>query len=228
MGLAGLPLSCHVMCTSGAESFNGLSSPTDREIALGDRFSTAVGFWGGLSCRAGLVLERDDPRVDEYVERFAAPYYAAVREWYASVRIGVTGGEVSARVRAKLEPTAVRPLLDAGHLISLDEWLDSPFFPGSESVLRSGAALQCDIIPVSERYPGDSANVEDSLALADEELRAELAERFPAAWERIALRREFMTGALGLELADEVLPFSDRQAAFAPALLSPGELLVAD
>jgi Creatinase/Prolidase N-terminal domain len=170
MGLVGLPLACHVMCTSGAESFNGLSSPTDREIGVGDRFSAAVGYWGGLCCRAGLVLE-------------------------------------------------------AGHLISLDEWLDSPFFPGSEHTLRSGAALQCDIIPTSERYPGDAANVEDSLALADEELRAEIAERYPETWSRVEGRRRFMAAELGIELADEVLPFSDRQAAFAPALLSPAELL---
>jgi hypothetical protein len=119
----------------------------------------------------------------------------------------------------------VRPLLDAGHLVSLDEWLDSPFFGGSEHVLRSGAALQCDIIPTSERHPGYAANVEDSLALADEALRAELAERFPDAWSRIQRRRRFMAAELRIELADEVLPFSDRQAAFAPALLSPAELL---
>lgn len=225
MSLVGLPLACHVMCTSGAESINGLSSPTDREIGVGDRFSAAVGYWGGLCCRAGLVLEAGDPRVDEYVERFARPYYAAVREWYASIRIGVTGGEVSARVHDTLAPTAVRPLLDAGHLISLDEWLDSPFFPGSAERLRSGAALQCDVIPTSERYPGDAANVEDSLALADEELRSEIAERFPAAWSRIQRRRRFMATELRIELAEEVLPFSDRQAAFAPALLSPTELL---
>jgi hypothetical protein len=226
MGLVGLPLSCHVMCTSGAASVHGLSSPTDREIAEGDRFSTAVGYWGGLCCRAGLILESADTRLDAYVERFAAPYYAAVREWYGSVRIGATAGEVSSRVRARLEPTAVRAMLDAGHLISLDEWFDSPFAPESTVPLRSGTALQCDIIPISDRHPGDTANVEDSLALADGDLHAEIAQRFPAAWSRIAGRRRFMTDVLGLELADELLPFSDRQAAFAPGLLSPANVLV--
>ena len=86
MELVGLPLSCHVMCTSGAERVNGLSSPSDRVIAEGDRFSTAVGFWGGLCCRAGMVREAGDPELERYVERFAGPYYEAVRVWYASVR----------------------------------------------------------------------------------------------------------------------------------------------
>lgn len=227
MGLVGLPLACHVMCTSGAESVNGLASPTDRVLAVGDRFSTAVGFWGGLCCRAGLVAEAADPAVEPYLERFAVPYLRAIHEWYASVRIGATGGEVSERVRAALEPTAVRALLDAGHLIHLDEWFDTPFAPGSTAPLRSGTALQCDVIPVSERWPGDAANVEDSLALADEDLRAELAERYPEAWARVVARRELMTATLGYEIADELLPFSDRQGAFAPALLSPETVLAA-
>lgn len=227
MGLVGLPLACHVMCTSGADAVNGLSSPTDRTLASGDRFSTAVGFWGGLCCRAGLVLDASDPGLEPYLERFAEPYLRAIRAWYASVRIGVAGGEVSENIRSILEPTAVRALLDAGHLTHLDEWFDTPFAPGSTTTLRSGAALQCDIIPVSERHPGDAANVEDSLALADADLRAELADRYPEAWARIAARRGFMTGVLGYELADEVLPFSDRQGAFAPGLLSPATVLTA-
>ncbi len=227
MGLVGLPLACHVMCTSGADAVNGLASPTDRMLTRGDRFSTAVGYWGGLCCRAGLVLDAIDPAIEPYLERFAVPYLRAIHVWYASVRIGVTGGEVSDRVRSALEPTAVRALLDAGHLIHLDEWFDTPFAPGSTATLRSGTALQCDVIPVSERWPGDAANVEDSLALADSDLRAELAERYPDAWARIAARRDFMTGTLGYEIAEELLPFSDRQGAFAPGLLSPASVLVA-
>lgn len=227
MGLVGLPLGCHVMCTSGADSVNGLASPTDRRLGRGDRFSTAVGYWGGLCCRAGLVVAADDPALGPYLERFAVPYLGAIRTWYASVRIGASGGEVSAAVRDALGRSDVRAMLDAGHLTHLDEWFDTPFMPGGTAVLRSGTALQCDIIPVSDRWPGYAANVEDSLALADADLRAELAERYPAAWDRIAARRAFMTDVLRLEIAEELLPFSDRQACFAPALLSPGTVLLA-
>ncbi|MEO8091434.1 MAG: aminopeptidase P family N-terminal domain-containing protein [bacterium] len=227
-GLVGLPLACHVMCTSGSESVNGLSSPTDREIQVGDRFSTAVGYWGGLCCRAGLVSAIDGPGVEEFIERFAAPYYRAILAWYESLEIGITGGAISKSISDLLEPTPVRTLLDAGHLTHLDEWFDSPFWPGSEHELQSGMAFQCDIIPISDEFPGDAANVEDSLALADRQLRDELRDRYPECWNRTVSRRHFMTDVLGLELGDAVLPFSTRQAAFAPALLSPTQLLTVD
>lgn len=226
MGLVGLPLSCHVMCASGADAVNGLASPTDRRLGLGDRFSTAVGYWGGLCCRAGLVLEAEDPALEPYLECFAIPYLRAIHAWYASLRIGASGGEVSARVRDALAPTEVRAMLDAGHLIHLDEWFDTPFRPGGTAVLGSGTALQCDVIPVSSRWPEYTANVEDSLALADADLRAELAERYPAAWRRIGARRAFMTDVLGYEIGEELLPFSDRQGCFAPALLSAATVLL--
>lgn len=226
MGLVGLPLSAHVMCTSGESGVNGLSSPTDRAISAGGWFSTAVGYWGGLCCRAGAVREADDPFVAEFVDRFAGPYYAAVRAWYGALRIGASGGEVSRVVQDVLAPTAVETMLDAGHLIHLDEWLDTPFGPGRADVLASGMAIQADIIPVSDRFADDRANVEDGIAVADADLRAELRERYPDAWARIEARRAFMADVLGIELADEVLPFSDRQGVFAPALLSPNAALI--
>jgi hypothetical protein len=220
MGLSGIPLSCHVMCTSGVEGFNGLRSPEDRVIERGDRFSTAVGLWGGLACRAGIVLDRSDAEAEAYVSRFAEPYVRGVRRWYELVAVGAVGGEVSDAVRETLGAAGLRALLDAGHLTHLDEWLHSPFFPGSTHVLRSGMALQCDIIPAAERHPLDVANLEDSLALADADLRAELEERHPAMWSRVLARRSFMREELGMEVSDEVLPFCDRQAILPAALLS--------
>jgi hypothetical protein len=44
--------------------------------------------------------------------------------------------------------------------------------------------------------------------------------RFPDLWERVVRRREFMIDTLEIELADEVLLFSDRQGMLAPALLT--------
>lgn len=226
MGLPGLPLACHVMCTSDPDRVNGLNSPTDRELVAGSRFSAAVGFWGGLCCRAGLVLKADDPGMERYIDSFASPYYGAIRTWYEALELGTSGEAVSEAVRNSLAPSEVRTLLDAGHLIHIEEWFDSPFWPGSTFSLRSGLALQCDIIPVSSAYPEYVANVEDSLAIADDDLRAELAERYPQMWSRVEQRRDFMTGPLGIDLRPEVLPFSDRQAAFTPALLSPDRVLL--
>ena len=73
--------------------------------------------------------------------------------------------------------------------------------------------------------PGDILNCEDGLAIADADLRDELADRFPQMWARIGARRAFMARELGIELAPEVLPFCERQAALPAGLLSPGHLV---
>jgi Xaa-Pro aminopeptidase len=226
MGLNGLETSCHVMCTSGADSVNGLYSPTDREIGEGDFVSIAVGLRGGLCSRTGRAVAADHPDVAATVERFHAPYIGAQKAWYEAVTIGADPAAITADTTARLAEFGSRPLLNPGHLTHLDEWTHSPFAPGVIAPLRSGTALQCDIIPVgSERT--DIANCEDGLALADADLRAELAERFPEAWARIEARRAFMAEALGIELSAEVLPFCERQGAMPAALLSPSEIVVA-
>ena len=221
MELDAAPLSAHVMCTSARTGLNGLASPTDRVIDTGDWFSAAVGLWGALAARTGLVADGDDVAVEQFVERFAEPYVRAVAAWYAALAIGATGGAVERAVADALAPSDLRLLLNPGHLIHLDEWLESPFVPGGEAVLRSGMAIQCDLIPTSSSFADAVANVEDGIALADEELRAELRERFPKLWGRVERRRRLMTDQLGLELADEVLPLAERAGILPAALLAP-------
>lgn len=220
MGLAGVPLSCHVMCTSGTDRVNGLRSPSDRVIAEGDRFSTAVGLWGGLTCRAGWVLHADHPEAADAARTFAGPYWNSVVAWYETIRVGAVAGDVVRAVLDRLAPAGIRPLLNPGHFLDLDEWTNSPFVPGSSLSLRSGMVLQSDIIPVGSS-PGFVANVEDGVALADERLRAELRSRYPELWGRVEGRRRFMTEVLGIRLSEDVLPLSDRQAAMPAGLLDP-------
>ena len=93
-------------------------------------------------------------------------------------------------------------------------------FPGSRVELRSGTALQCDIIPATGT-PYFTTNIEDGVALADESLRAELAAAYPGAWERIQARRRFMADALGIDLHPDVLPFSNLAGHLPPFLLRP-------
>ncbi|MFZ0388668.1 MAG: M24 family metallopeptidase [Solirubrobacteraceae bacterium] len=219
MQLTGLPQACHVMCTSGADTVNGLRSPGDRVLGYGDRFSVAVGLWGGLCSRAGRLLTHDDPELAAHADGLIAPYVAAQRQWYESLRIGADAGEITRNVVARLAERGLRPLLNPGHFVHLDEWVHSPFTVDSQVRLRSGMALQCDIIPVGPD-PGAAANCEDSLAIADSDLRAELRERFPTMWTRVLARREFMESELGIALGPEVLPLSDRQGALPAGLLS--------
>ena len=95
--------------------------------------------------------------------------------------------------------------LNPGHQLHLDEWVNSPVGPGSPVELRSGMALQADIIPATGT-DYFTTNIEDGVALADEALRRRLAEDWPAAWGRITARRRFMADALGIDLHPDVLP----------------------
>jgi len=110
--------------------------------------------------------------------------------------------------------------LNPGHQIHLDEWVNSPVFPGSSVELRSGMALQVDVIPATgtEYF---TTNMEDGVALADPALRAAFAAAYPDAWARIQARRRFMEEALSLRLHPDVLPFSNLPAYLPPYLLSP-------
>ena len=146
------------------------------------------------------------------------PYFRAAAAWYEAIGIGVTGGEVSRAVQGALE--GLELTLNPGHYIHLDEWVHTPFYPGSDIALRSGMMIQCDMIPHAHpRY--HTANIEDTIALADETLRDELAGKYPGLWKRIEVRRAFMTRQLGIELRPEVLPFSNMAAALQPFALNP-------
>ena len=219
----GAPLSCHLMLTSGPRASLGLLSPGDRTIERGDRFTTAFGIWGSLTCRAGFVVETatDLPAgISDYVDRLVGPYFEAIAEWYGALRIGQTGGALQAIVDRQLGDPFFGIFLNPGHQIALDEWVSSPIWPGSEVTLRSGMALQVDVIPATGT-DYFTTNIEDGIALADEALRAEFATRYPAAWARIGARRQFMRDALGIGLHPDVLPFSNIPAYLPPFLLRP-------
>lgn len=219
----GAPLSCHLMLTSGERATLGLLSPSDRRIERGDRFTTAFGIWGALNCRAGFVVEDAaelPPDVHDYVERLVAPYFEAIAEWYEALHIGQTGGVLQAIIDRHLGDPFFGIFLNPGHQLHLDEWVNSPVATGSIVELRSGMALQVDVIPATgtEYF---TTNIEDGIALADDALRRQFAEQYPAAWERIQARRRFMGGALGITLHPDVLPFSNIPAYLPPFLLRP-------
>jgi hypothetical protein len=219
----GMPLSCHLMLTSGERASFGLLGPTDRRIQRGDRFTVAFGIWGALNCRAGFVVQdaKELPNgIADYVERLVGPYFEAVSEWYRELRIGQTGAVFQEIVDRHLGDPFFGVSLNPGHQIHLDEWVNSPMSPGSPIELRSGMALQVDIIPATgtEYF---TTNIEDGVALADEALRAAFEARYPQAWGRVQARRRFMDEALGIRLHSDVLPFSNIPAYLPPFLLSP-------
>jgi len=227
LGWNGMPLSCHLMLTAGPRATFGLLSPGTRPIERGDRFTVAFGIWGALNCRAGFVVEDADglpEGIRDYVDRLVGPYFEAVAEWYAALRIGQRGGVLHEIVDRRLGDPFFGIFLNPGHQIHLDEWINSPISPGSQIELRSGMAFQVDIIPATGT-DYFTTNIEDGIALADADLRAAFAAAYPGAWRRIEARRAFMAEALGIELHPDVLPFSNIPAYLPPFLLAPGRAM---
>ena len=207
----------------------GLLSPGDRRIERGDPFTIAFGIWGALNCRAGFVVEDAGELAEgthDYVARLVAPYFEAVADWYRALHVGQTGGELHRIVERHLGDPFFGVRLNPGHQLHLDEWVNSPVFPGSRVELRSGMALQCDIIPATGT-PYFTTNVEDGVAVADATLRADLAAACPGAWDRIQARRRFMADVLGIELHPDVLPLSNLAGYLPPFLLRPDRAMTA-
>jgi hypothetical protein len=219
----GFPLACHPMLSGGERAAVGLVSPSARVLRQGDPVTMAYGLWGALTARAGFLV-RDAGELPEsirdYVDKLIAPYFRAVVGWYETAGIGVTGGELFAVVDAHLGDPFFGVGLNPGHLIHLDEWLNSPVRRDSFQRLRSGMALQIDIIPATGT-PYHTTNIEDGIALADAPLRAAFAAKYPEAWRRIEQRRAFMQDTLGIRLKPEVLPFSNIPAYLPPFWLAP-------
>ena len=154
------------------------------------------------------------------MERLVGPYFEAIAAWYAALHVGQTGGALQAIIDRHLGDPFFGIFLNPGHQIQLDEWVASPVAPGSTVELRSGMAMQVDVIPATGT-DYFTTNIEDGIALADASLRGQLADRFPDAWGRIEARRRFMSEALGIDLHPDVLPLSNLAAVLPPFLLRP-------
>jgi hypothetical protein len=221
-GYAGEVMSCHPMLSSAAypDPVIGLSSPSARVLKQGDGITTAVGYWGGLSSRAALLTDHDDDFL-----KVAKSYFAALLTWYETARPGVSGGVLHAAVVEKLAEAGLKSSLNPGHLVSYDEWPNSPVSPGSDIVLRSGMPFQVDVIPVP--MPGNWAlNLEDGIVFADDALRADLAARHPEVAARVGARRAFLADSLGVTLHESILPLTSNPLCLAPFWLKSEMLLV--
>ncbi|MBN9305685.1 MAG: hypothetical protein BGO82_04220 [Devosia sp. 67-54] len=226
MGLGVLPHSCHTMLSTGGR-LSGLESPSGKIIERGDPITTAVGYPGGLSSRVvWMVADSSElpAGAEDWLERLAMPYFACAAEWYATLGIGVTGGTLDAIARKHLGAPFFNLILNPGHLIHLDEWMNTPVYPNSREALRSGQAIQCDIIP-AVGPPYHSANIEDGVALLDQRGRDELRDKYPDVAARAEARRAFMGDVLGIRLKPEIMPLSNLAAAYPPFLLRPDRLL---
>jgi Creatinase/Prolidase N-terminal domain len=221
MGYAGEVLSAHVMFATGNahDPVVGLRSPGGRTLQRGDGATAGVGYWGGLSARAGMIADHDEAFL-----KTASDYFDGLVAWYEAADIGATGGAIFEAVGARLARGGLRSALNPGHLTGHDEWIHTPIRQGSDERIASGMPIQVDVIPTPVR-DGWALNCEDGVVFADAPLRAELKARHPAAAERIDARRGFVRDELGVAIKDTVLPLSSTPLCLAPFWLAHGRLL---
>ena len=224
-GYQGLPQGCHWTLKTG-QNRTSLSSANGSIVERGQPLSTNICYWGSNCCRAGWVAESaaDLPAdARDYVEAYVAPYFAAMAGWFERLRLGAPGGELEDWITSQLPKEVFGIKFNAGHLIQLEEWMCSPIYPGSAIPLHSGMIFQSDVIPGSKRY--FSTRLEDTYALADSTLRAELRRDYPECWNRIEARRAFLANTLGLAMSEEVLPLANLAGWLAPFLLAPHRVM---
>lgn len=220
----GLPRSCHAMTSFGAKAARGLASPGNQTLQAGQPYTAALGVWGALTARAGMLAQQpeDVPAgIRNYYQEYVGNYFDVVVTWYQTVRVGARCRDVVAAVEAKRNPKLWDFALNPGHYIHLDEWVHSPFTADSDVTLTSGMALQSDIIPIGRGPDLVCANLEDGILLADAGQRQALAAEYPDCWQRIVRRRLFMRETLGLVLDESVLPTSNIPAWLPPFALNP-------
>jgi Xaa-Pro aminopeptidase len=224
----GMPLSCHAVVSSGEYYMrHGLPSPTGRTIQTGEAVFMSMSYQGANTCRFGWMARdaNDLPAsIRDYEQRVAAPYAAALGQWYETLRVGATGDELHRAAVGILSGHGLRLGLNAGHLIAMDEWTHSLVAEGSQQRVLSGMYWQADFFPMSGT-PHYGAFAEDGVFVADAALRDELRRRFPILWNRIEQRRRFMIDQLGIYLCDDALPVSNVGGAVMPFFLSPARCM---
>jgi Xaa-Pro aminopeptidase len=223
MKLNGYPHSAHLMLSTGERAWIGLPSPSGKVIEKGDAFTTALGLKGALNCRAGWLVENENQlpqKIRDYVPKLAQPYFEAVVSWLELMGIGTTGGDLYKAIHDKIGDPFFGVELNPGHLIGLDEWVNSPIYLGSKDRIRPGMAMQLDVIPgTGTEY--FTINTEDGISIGDMGIRNRLMELYPETWDRITRRRDYIVDELGIRIKPEVLPFSNLASHLPPFILNP-------
>lgn len=195
--------------------------PTNKKISLGDPLSITIGYKGGLQSRGGFAINSEDELPEgqkDYIEKVAAPYFNAVKEWLENIHIGMEGRELYNLIESVLPKEKYGWKLNPGHLCADEEWLSSPIYPESKEILKSGMLFQIDIIPSVKGYCGISC--ESGIMLADKDLINKIKEEYPYIWDRIEKRRKYIKNILGINISEEIIPTSAATALCKPFLLN--------
>jgi Xaa-Pro aminopeptidase len=220
----GAAFSCYSSLAAGDSVMRaGFPSPTSRRIGRGEPMFISYSYQGANCCRFGWVARgsNDLPAgLRDYAERAAVPYFTGLKAWYEALRIGATGDNLHHAVVDRLAPQGFRFALNIGHQIAMDEWTHSLSGDGFAMRVKSGMYWQADFWGALDE-PHHAVFAEDGAAIADAALRRRLSARYPQMWKRVLARRKFMIDVLGMDIAEELLPFSNIAGAVTPYFLSP-------
>lgn len=209
------------IASTGKRFEKGNLYPTSQKVELGDAIALTVGYKGGLSSRAGYAVRNRSELPESknhYVEDLAAPYYTAIVAWLENIGIGMAGGDLYNLIDSVLPQKKYHWDLCPGHLTADEEWLSSPIYKNSDELIKSGMIFQTDIIPRVTGY--DGVSVEGTVVLADDMLKQEIEENYPALWTRMLNRKQYITDTLGIKLSKDILLMSSTVAYLRPYLLN--------
>ncbi|MFP3915447.1 MAG: enolase C-terminal domain-like protein [Actinomycetota bacterium] len=169
-----------------------------------------------------LPAERRD-----IVERLFAPIYRGYAGFLRRLGEGVTGDELWQAATGPIHQAGQSPAYDPCSHIGLGEWENVFVFSGSQMRAGSGMVVQADFTVVADDPALGVGQIEDGFAVADADLREEIASRYPEMWERVRRRRESLA-ARHVSLHESVLPLGDMVGQWRPYALDPDEYLTPD
>ncbi len=217
-----LPQSVHPMINFGPHVATGLRSPNETRLELGGCCGLCYGLRGSLVSRVGVAAYDYDTYNEDllpFLNSFYKPFWSAIAAWYETVKVGSIGGDIYDAVMSKIGDQKFGVVLNPGHNIGMDEWTNSPMYRDSSIPIINGSYLQCDII-ASGSDPIRCAICEDTVVVADLDLRNRLRIEFPNTFDRIVKRQKIMRNELGINIDDSLLPMSNFNAVYFPFMLN--------
>jgi len=209
----GDPINVHPNINFNKNYYYALASPMpDNELKKGDVVGVGMAYRRSLCHKVGFFV-KDETELDversKNAKKIFEKYFASIKTWYESIKIGATGGEVYSNVTKIMgDPFEFGVSLNLGHGIHTDEWINTLFYEGSVERIHSGMIIQCDFTSSFESLD-IAVHAEDGIIVADDKLQEKIKKLAPESYERMLSRRDFMKSELGIELGNEILPTSD-------------------